>query len=310
MEKTTLHRQIEAADEGTLQRLFTELERSGNLTHIKPILSRITTLTDKELKKAGVTAAARILKRDLVNNYSELDIAIRQDLTTVLKKLDPSISYSLAAMLGSPDQNIRFNALLVLKHTGGDRHITTIVKNLLNDNNHKIRATAVSILKDLSGFTDNDNRIIAKLLNDKNERVVANMIEAISETADQRLLSLILRFKSHPNNRIRGNTLKALWFTGRQNVNQNLDKMINDKINPAMRATACWVIGECATKTDYYHVHLLESCIDGPEEIVRKNAIKALLKINSPKAQEMLQAKTQPEEIEKIQQALNAAKNA
>ncbi len=278
------------------------IQKRGNLTHLRMVLDAVKKSNDASIKKAAIQVATQLIKVNLLEHFSEISSKIREGLATILKSLDPRIIDSIALDLKSPDESLRFGAIRVLGLLGQNPRIRALLKELLLDRNQMVRATAVSLMKSVAENLDINE--IAPLLKDKDTRVVANCIEAIEAMGSARLIQVLLRFKSHINNRIRGNAIKALWNLGHKDVLSDLKNMIENRENFLMRATACWVIGEVGTDTDYDFLELLASVASDEEKLVRENVIKAQLKIGGDAVEMYLKTLSDPQEVEEVKKLM------
>ncbi|MBF0430167.1 MAG: HEAT repeat domain-containing protein [Fibrobacteria bacterium] len=304
MNEKIINSYLNSPDERKKLNAVAFLEKSGNLTHLKPIMVIMKTAKDSYLKKSACICAAAIIKRNLVNNYCMMTPKMRRQLSQILQKLDPQVIDSLAEDLRHKNEDTRFNAIRVLSMMGRNPQIRTVVKGLVTDRNEMIRATAVSLLKQLTDSVDAS--LIAILLKDSDKRVVANTVEVIEEIAQPNLVPLLVQLKSDPINRIRGNVYKALWKLGHniKEIHVGLKEMIEDKDNYLMRASGCWVIGECAEDTDFEFLEILAGCANDPEKLVRENVIKAQIKIGGDAIEIYQKRLSNPKEVAEVRKLI------
>lgn len=301
MEASQALKNLESNDQNTLREALVFFQDAGTLSHLRPLLNRIKTLTETALKNAAIQVASKILKTQLFQYFNEMDGKTRKSLAMLLKTIDPTIINSIAQDLRAPELETRIQAIRVIGLMSENPRVQEIIIELLSDKQPKVRSTAASLLTEISNAANLDKNLISKLLNDKNPRVVANTLEFVQEIDPERFALLLRRFKAHPNNRVRANTLKALWMSGHVNVWKELQKMVQDQDNALMRPSACWVIGECADVDNFQHIDLLQDCLKDNDEYVRANAIKALQKIDGDATKQILSEHVSPEELEKHQ---------
>ncbi len=295
MNEELIQKNLAARDSKSVEAALRFLEKSGNLSHIKIIMDKLQGLEDKYLKSLAAKAAAAIIRRNLTENYGDLNAKMRGSLAQILKTLDPAVIDNIALGLQSTNQDIRFNAIRVLGLMGKNPKVKDLLKNLITDRNEMVRATSISLLKEM--MENADVQLIATLLNDKDNRVVANCIECIESLNHDRLSPLLLRFKSHSNNRIRANALKALWKLNYCDVFPDIKSMCENRSDFLMRASACWVIGECAKNSDFRFVELLSSLNKDEEKLVRQNVLKAQFKIGGEDLLRKMVDEADPKEI-------------
>ncbi len=280
------------------------LEKKGNLTHIRHLMELIKEAIDPYLKRSACHSVAAIIRRNLIRNYSGMTNKMRRQLVSILKKLDSQVVITLAEDLKSTNEDVRFNAVRVLALIGDHPQIRTVIKNLVTDKNELVRATAVSLLSKMTNSVDME--LLSTILKDDDKRVVSNCIEVIEAMDQPRFIPLLLKLKHHSVNRTRGNVVKALWKMGHNSkeVFEMLTEMVSDNENFLMRATACWVIGECANDCDFEFLELLASCANDPEKLVRENVIKAQIKIGGDAIEVYQKKLSNPKEVEEIKKLL------
>jgi HEAT repeat protein len=304
LNETIINTYLKSWDKAKRDNAVMFLEKHGNLTHIRTLMKVIKTTQDKNLKKQVALASARIIKRNLLNHYSEISVKMRRQLVEILKKLDPHVLESIAQDLNSKNENIRFSAIRILALMGKNPYLRVLISRLLTDSNQLVRATAVSLLKNMP--ENADMPVLSALLKDKDNRVVANCIEVIDSMKKKRLVPLLEKFKAHPHNRIRANALKALWSLGydKGDILAQLKRMLKNKENFLLRASACWVIGECAQDMDLKFLELLHSHARDCEKLVRENVIKAQFKIGGEAIEVYQKNLSNPKEVEEIRKLL------
>jgi len=151
----------------------------------------------------------------------------------------------------------------------------------VQDRDVKIRATAINLM---GKFVDpRDHDVILSLVNDPDKRVRANTIEALEGLGNKRVVPILLRLRKDPNNRIRGNVLKALYNLGFTEISEDLMEMLKSHDN-FMRASSLWVVSQIKLVTreieDQAGYFLLSD-----DEMVFRNAEKALTALNTPRSQ-------------------------
>lgn len=251
----------------------------GKLTDL-PQLMAMTGNPNVKIKQAAIEATTLLIKENLIVHFHELDHVTRDKLGTIMQSLDPTILDEISKDIYSENEDRRLRAVQILGHMRKNPKIKEILANLLQDRNVKVRAKAVELMGKVIG--PNDHEIIIQLLNDKDIRVRANSIEALESLGNKRLVPLLLRFRRDPSNRIRGNVLKALYNLGFTEIAQDLLEMIKSS-NNLMKASALWVISQVKTT----QVEVIDACgmsLLADDEMVYRNAKKAVEVINSPRA--------------------------
>lgn len=277
MNEEMLSSYLTSGDDRLLMSAIRYLDRNGTLDHLKSVLDTTKLTLDPYLVKLAVQAAGNIIRRNLLAHFGELDATTRVGLARLLANLDPQVVSSIGVDLSAKDEAIRLNAVRILGLMGANPAIATLLKDLLRDKDDRVRATAVSVIRSMPDAVDTP--VLAALLRDGDARVVANTIELIDAMAQPRLVPLLLRFEDHESNRIRANALKALWRMNEPSARASVRRMLEDGENPLMRASGCWVVGECASRADEDVLALLQVCAGDPDPRVRDNAEKARIKI-------------------------------
>jgi len=279
MNEEMLNGYLTSGDDRLLLSAIRYLDKNGSLSHLKAVLDTTKLTLDPYIVRLARQASTNIIRRNLLAHYEELDHTTRSGLVNLLTNLDPQVVNSIGVDLSSKDDSIRFNAVRILGLMGANPAIGQLLKDVVKDRDDKVRATAVSVIKWMPDSVDTP--VLAGLLRDADTRVVANTIELIDLMSQPRLVPLLLRFEDHDNNRIRANALRALWRMGEPSARVSVRRMIEDGTSHLMRASGCWVAGECCTPEDTDILEVLEGCADDPEALVRDNAARALAKVRS-----------------------------
>ena len=106
----------------------------------------------------------------------------------------------------------------------------------------------------------------------------ANAVEAFEAVGDARVIKVLLPLQEDPDNRVRANTLKALWTLGHSGVESQLEEMLSHS-EEMMRLSAVWALGE--TDISARRSLLEEQLRQEPSERVRKKIEVVLRKILS-----------------------------
>ncbi|MBF0432480.1 MAG: HEAT repeat domain-containing protein [Fibrobacteria bacterium] len=307
MNEELIQKALSSNNKAKITETLFALERNGDLSHLKIIMAQSKRFEEKDLKQYCYKAASSIIKRGLINDYTKFDEHMRKSLLDILQTIDPQVVKNFSEELKSENDLKRLNVVKVLGLLGKDSRIKDVVKTVSKDKSEKVRATAISLMRYMPEMVSVE--VLLGLMKDKDKRVVANCIEVIEALLCEKFISSLQEFKKDENNRIRANALKALWKTGinEDGVYRGLNQMINDKDNHLMRASACWVIGECATQDDDVFIDLLVKCLDDKEKLVRENMIKALLKIGG-KAKDQYLDMIDPDELETMRKIMAGIK--
>lgn len=270
-------------------RLFSVYGKLGDLQFIMTLFKH----PSPDVKKAAVETATQIIRENLISHFNELDLGVRQKLGILLQSLDPQVIDELSKDLFCETEDRRLRAVQILGLLHRNPRIKVILARLVQDKNVKVRATAVNLLGKVIGQNDHD--VILWLLNDADKRVRANTIEALESTGNKRLVPILLRFRKDQNNRIRGNVIKALYTLGFVDVEHDILDMLNND-SELMKASALWVISQIKLKKKSLE-DASGSYLLAENEMVRTNAMKALLSLDTPRAKGYLKYLEMPQNM-------------
>lgn len=194
-----------------------------------------------------------------------------------LGKIEGGLIEYFVEALSSRDDETRIKLLELFEHFRDDGLEEPLKYLLETDVNDKIVSKAIKVY---SGFADPYAVVaISKgLLRREDSRVRANTIEAI-EKAGVLAKDLLKDYLSDINNRVRANAAKAIARSDPEAAITTLKNMLKEE-NPLMKASALWALGELRLPE---HSPLVVSFADHPDEIVRRNAHRALEKISNRK---------------------------
>jgi HEAT repeat protein len=251
----------------------------GKLTDLQSLMSFINSATPR-IRQAAVEATCTMIKENLILHFHELDKSMRDRLGALMQTIDPTVLDEISKDLYSDNEDRRLRAVQILGHMRKNPKIREVLANLVQDRDVKVRATAVNLMGKV--IEANDHDVLLALLNDSDKRVRANTLEALESLGNRRMVPILLRFRYDPNNRIRGNVLKALYRLGYSEIEQDLLEMIKSP-NNFMRASALWVISQVKISS----VKIVDACgfcLLSDDEMVSRNARKAIETVDGPRA--------------------------
>jgi hypothetical protein len=266
------------------------LSDSGSLTDLQSVLSQIKN-RNHLVQRAAIEAATELIKHNLIEHFNELPKELRSRLSALLESLDPSIIEDIGKDVYCEDNDRRLRAVQILGLLSKNPKVREILAGLVKDRNEKIRATAVNLIGKLIG--PENQHVILSLLNDPDKRVRANTVEAIESLGNKRLLPILLRFRKDPVNRIRANVLKAMYNLGNKEIMPDIMLMLQNE-DPFMQASGLWLVAQIN-----FHNLQIESLTGflmvSDNEMVTRNAAKALKTINTTRALGFIRYLTPPE---------------
>ncbi len=253
------------------------LARHNNEAVNQVLLSELNneTLRDKIIQILG--------ERNLetyFENFNDLNEKARSQMAKSLVKTSDKIVKKGIELCGSHEAEKRYIGVKTLSYVlpKHQDEILPVFKGMIEDPDAYIRSTISIALKDLD--TPLATIILLTLLKDPNKRVRANCIESFLNTKNKPAIIKVLKgFLKDPNNRIKGNAVMVLYKLGDRSVLDEIEKML-DSEDKWMVTTALYTIGDLKINEFVYKViELLQS----KDRDIRKNALMAIIKINSPK---------------------------
>jgi vesicle coat complex subunit len=294
IDEQTFNAEIASNEEPRQIKAIKTVAEKGSISLIKALIP-VLRHPNRNVAREAVIGSANLIRRQLVEAWSDIDKGVKDGLATLLKRLDPIVIDHIAAGLKSDDEDVRLRSLQVLGLLGQSDKIKQVVSEMLTDNDEKMRATAVSVLKEMLG--GRDLSLIYRVLHDPDPRVRANSVEALEIAGNKTVVPTLTSLRRDPNNRVRGNVLKALYLLGFKKIDTDIREMVEHK-NHLMRATAFWVLGEISRggAEDWMTDVAGEYGFDR-HSLVRQNAIKTLIKINSDFSKQLCKFMFDPQEI-------------
>lgn len=284
--------------QGDETQILTALRTAEEKATIALIKSLIPLLKhpNKLIARQALVSSANLIKNQLVNSWESIDKNVKDGLITLLKKLNPAIINHIAKDLYSETEEHRMRSLQVLGLLGEDDKIKQVVSEMLTDSDEKVRATAISVLKEMLGTRDVS--LIYRVLHDPDPRVRANGVEALEAVGNRTVVPTLTSLRKDPSNRVRGNVLKALYNMGFKKIETDIEDMLKHK-NRLMRATAGWLLGELgASKEEIFFNYAGEYGLDR-DPLVRQNMIKAMIKIDTDLSRKVCKYMFSTEDIQK-----------
>ncbi|MFH0921393.1 MAG: HEAT repeat domain-containing protein [Fibrobacterota bacterium] len=268
---------IQSNDEKAILDALRSVEEGGGISLIKTVIALLKH-PNKLVARQAVISAAGLIKRQLVDSWGDIEKNVKDGLASLLMKLNPAVIDHIAKDLYSEKEENRLRTLQVLGLLGQDDKIKQAVSEMLTDPDERLRATAISILKNM--MNARDANLIYRVLHDSDPRVRANGVEALETMGLKAMVPSLASLRKDPNNRVRGNVLKALFNLGYKKIDPDLKDMLEHS-NRLMRATAGWVLGEVGQSGEPVFIYLIGEYGLDRDLLVRQNMIKSLIKINN-----------------------------
>lgn len=181
---------------------------------------------------------------------------------------------ALVVALADPNEWVRIEVGDALGRIGDSNTAQVIAGHLESETDAHVRATLVKSI----GMIGDEKMlpVLALYLEDPDSRVRANTVEAMAQlnVSKAALKKALLRLVDDPSNRVRANIAMALLQIGELRGREILDTMRRSG-DEYMRASAMYALGEVGGDID--RDDLIEK-LDDPSWIVRRNAIRALVK--------------------------------
>ena len=211
----------------------------------------------------------------LKEGLNDIDPNVRFNCISALAQIKDNSSVSnLLACLGESNEWIFLNVINTLAQIGDHKATSTLTEFYAKERNERKRSVIVAALGQIGDLTAVPT--LVRALRDDDDRVKANAIESLSRLGipNEKLLSLVLPFIKHSNNRVRGNAILAAEKPGSYDLTPTLLDMKNDP-NKWTRATLAFVLH----KIDHAKsLSLIIELLRDHDKTVRKNAAYALSK--------------------------------
>ncbi|MCK9223474.1 MAG: HEAT repeat domain-containing protein [Candidatus Muirbacterium halophilum] len=214
------------------------------------------------------------------SQFNQLNEDTREKMAKALIKTSDKTLELALRLCESTEVDDRFVGVKTLSYILPEKQeiILAQFKKMTDDPDSFIRSTISGSLKDIN--SNMATVILLTLLKDPNKRVRANCIEAFENTTNRDGVIKVLRtFLTDVNNRIRGNAIMMLYKLGDTSVEKDIKILLEDN-DKWMNVTGIFIIGELALEKFGYE---LVSLINSTDIDIKKNVIKAIIKINSPK---------------------------
>jgi len=223
------------------------------------------------LSSAKQTEIRKLLIGALDDEQSQVRMQAASALGNIGSKeaVDPLIT-----ALADPNDWVRVQVAEAIGKLGNPFTAQILAQHLETESDSHVRATLVKALGKIG-----DEKIaplLAVYLEDKDSRVRANCVEAMTQlrTSTGNLKSAFLKLADDPSNRVRANVAVALLSFGEEKGREILAKMLVSK-DEYCRASAAYAYGEIGQAEDRPSIIRL---LADDSLMVRKNAIKALVK--------------------------------
>jgi HEAT repeat protein len=286
---------IQANNEARITASLQKAQEEGTLVLLKPMIV-LMKHENKNIARQALISSASLIKTQLVASWGSIEKSVKDSLAALLKKLNPAVVEHISKDLYSENEEKRLRVLQVLGLMGQDEKIKQVVSKMLTDPDERMRATAISLLKNMA--LDKDITLIYRVLHDPDPRVRANCVETLESINNPNVVGTLLPMRTDKNNRVRGNVLKALFNLGHRNIIGDIKAMLEDD-NRLMRATAGWVLGEVGQSGDDIFMTIIGEYGLDRDQLARINMIKACIKINNLIAQACCKHMFEPDEVNK-----------
>ncbi|MHB8655793.1 MAG: Npt1/Npt2 family nucleotide transporter [Terriglobia bacterium] len=261
----------------------------GN-NYLKPIIfsSGATIPTSQQLAWGGFLLAVVWLAialtaqkgyiRALLHNLQGDSPALRVAAEVALKKMQDTESMSLLGDILHSENPERILAAIEILESFGSEGAAENIATLLEHNDARVRASAVSALSRLSGAKYLDR--LTPLLNDPDFRVRANVIEAMAAAKDPGLVEKLRPFLQDPYRRTRINAI--LSIAAIQGVASALESwpVITELAHGdnSARSTAVYALSQLPFDPS---MDLLTELLHDPDLNIRCEAAKALGRVGT-----------------------------
>ncbi|MBF0409312.1 MAG: HEAT repeat domain-containing protein [Candidatus Riflebacteria bacterium] len=221
---------------------------------VSETLSRMLSGEDKWQKASSAFAMGEIKDVRFILKLSQSlkdeDPDVRRNAAQALKKIEsPKALQHLIPLLDDPNFDVRVQAALAIARCNPQKVTELIVPRLSVETNTIVRATLISCLAD-SAIPESIS-IIEPFLEDTDPRVAANSISAIQKLApskpSSKIIQLIAKLLFNDDNRVKSNSIHALWTWQEYSVLDNLQGLLSHQ-NPKHQLSGTFVFGEIGTE--------------------------------------------------------------
>jgi len=217
--------------------LVAELRPQNRAALLTPLLG----MHDAEARAIALREVSEVGLSHFMERFDAMNPEARAVAARALSKIDPKLVDRVSEELGSLDAKRRIKALRIVDVLDAGADLREPLCDLLADDDVRVRATAVRIIK-VTGSVEGMRALVGALA-DPDRRVRANAIETFEQLDDPTNLDLLMPFLRDRHNRVRANAAKALWNLGWPDARDTLVAMVSDN-DPLMRLSAVWAIGE------------------------------------------------------------------
>lgn len=237
------------------------------------------------------------VKKRLVKLLDDENSQVRSQAANALGSLGIRDAIdNLVTALADPNDWVRVQVVEALGNLGNPFTAQILAQHLEAETEPHVRATLVKALGKIG-----DEKITPLLivyLEDKENRVRANTVEALTQLKISKasLKPALTKLINDPNNRVRANVAMSLLFMGEDRGREILSSMLSSK-DEFMRASAAYACGEVGQAEDR---PALIRLLGDRSLMVRKNAVKALIKHGVKTLPNLFKALKSPDQVVRI----------
>ncbi len=167
--------------------------------------------------------------------------------------------------------------LEIIEFISDGTRILPILMQVMRSPDKRLRSKATL----LAGRSKRDPWWLAKYLEEEDPRIRANAVEALWGKSTPAVVGLFRKVERDPHPRVIANALVGLYLAGDLDARLLLEQLATVG-DASHRRSAAWAMGESG---DRVFVPTLQELAGAPESVVRRAALRALVKLNKESAE-------------------------
>ncbi len=203
------------------------------------ILMQLMTSAPLSVRRVISRSVGQVGFEHFWNRFDRMERSTRKAAGKAMLKILPDGVQRLGRRLAAGPVQQQIKAIQIAQELGVVDSLSSVLQQLCNDANPKLRSKAVSALGELRAVPA--QVLMDKVLNDSDSRVRANAIEVLETKERSEYLPLLMQRARNAQNRERANAIKALHRMKVGTISNQLSTMLLDE-RPEHRISALWTL--------------------------------------------------------------------